>query len=102
MKTMWPLVLCAAVVGCSAQRPATEITPEQHAANVAAADEAGYRVITSGSKPLFCPKDAATGSHMKAPCMSETQFQQIFSQRQPSPATQVTNQMPGPGPGGAH
>jgi hypothetical protein len=87
---------------CSTQ-PAAPRTEAQHASNVAAAERAGYKVVTKGDRTLFCPTASATGSHMGRVCMTETDFESLLgTPRSASTSTHVTNQMPGPGPGAGH
>lgn len=88
--------------GCASQ-PARQITEAQHASNVAAAEQAGYKVVNKDDRTLFCPTASATGSHMARVCMTETEFESLLgTPRSVSSSTHVTNQMPGPGPGTGH
>ncbi|HEX4619903.1 MAG TPA: hypothetical protein VH135_09240 [Steroidobacteraceae bacterium] len=94
------LVLLA--TGCKVT-PATPRTPERHAANIAAAQTAGYRVITAADRTIFCPTAPPTGSHMGSMCLSESEWEaQLGAPQTPSPSVHVTNQSPGPGPGSGH
>ena len=94
--------LTLALVACATQ-PVTPRTPEKHAANVAAAQAAGYRVVQNGERTSFCPTLAATGSHMQASCVSESQFEQMMGlPRSQSSAAHYTNTTVGPGPNAGH
>jgi hypothetical protein len=91
------LAACAASTG----RPAR--TPEQHAANIAAAQRAGYTVETHGEYTKFCPIASATGSHMGPTCISESDFEaSLGPPRSTSSAGHYTNTPPGPGPNAGH
>jgi hypothetical protein len=103
-KSVRPFVGLIAVVvaGCAAQ-PGPQRTEATHAANVAAAERAGYRVVTKDKRTLFCPTASVTGSHMAGVCMTETDFESLLgAPRSANSSTHVTNQMPGPGPGAGH
>lgn len=90
------------VAGCAAT-PSAPRTPEQHAANIAAAQAAGYRVITAVDRTIFCPTAPPTGSHIGSMCLSESEWEvQFGAPKAPSPSVHVTNQSPGPGPGSGH
>ena len=89
-------------VGCAAHA-APQRTEATHAANVAAAERAGYRVVTKDDRTLFCPTASTTGTHMARVCMTETDFESLIGvPSSASTATHVTNQLPGPGPGAGH
>ena len=90
-----------AVTGCVTQA-AAPITPEQHAANVAAAQLAGYKVVAKGDHSVFCPTAAFTGSHMSPTCISERELQSLLGSRSTVPAATVQHELPGPGPGSGH
>ena len=95
-------LIAVIAAGCAAQ-PAAPRTEAQHAANVAAAEKAGYKVVTKDDRTLFCPTSSATGSHMGRVCMTETDFESLLgTPRSTNSSTHVTNQMPGPGPGAGH
>ena len=97
------LVLAALVAGCAAQAPAPSRTPERHAANIAAAERAGFKVVTRGDRTIFCPTASPTGSHMAPTCLTESELEaQLGLARAPSPAERVIHQSPGPGPGAGH
>ena len=74
------LVLTTIVVtltGCAAQPPTPEAAMIRHAANISAAEDAGYSVINSDKgQTLFCATRAPTGSHLVRPCLTETQWEQ--------------------------
>ena len=94
--TILPLVLLAAA--CAAQKPAVPRTAEKHAANIAAAQAAGYRVITASDRTIFCPTTPPTGSHIGSSCLSESEWEAATSAPPaPSPSVHVTNKSPGPG-----
>ena len=96
-------VAVLSVVGCASSSPARVRTPEQHAANIAAAETAGYKVIKYGDRAVFCPSDPKTGSHIGSMCLSEGEWEaQAGLPRVASPSAHVTNQVPGPGPGAGH
>lgn len=98
-------VLAAGLPGCASQTAGPARSPERHAANIAAAQRAGYRVISnpSGNRTIFCPTASPTGSHMAPTCMTESQFESLLgAPRSASPAAHITNTSPGPGPGAGH
>ena len=97
------LVLAVLVAAGCAGAPTVPRTPERHAANIAAAESAGYRVITAGDRTIFCPTGPPTGSHIGSMCLSEREWEAALAQ-QPgiSPTVHVSNQPPGPGPGAGH
>ena len=105
MTGMRILTLVVAVVfaaGC-ASTPAPPRTPERHAANIAAAETAGYKVIHYGDRAVFCPTTPPTGTHIGSMCLSEREWEaQMGTPQAPSPGVQVTNTPPGPGPGSGH
>jgi hypothetical protein len=47
----------------------------RHAANIAAATSAGYKVITKNDQTMFCPSQAPIGSHL-ATCLTEREWEQ--------------------------
>jgi len=98
-----PAVLLSLIAaGCAAQ-PAPPRTPERHAANIAAAEAAGYKVVKYGDRAIFCPTAPPTGSHIGATCLSESEWEaQTGLPKTPSPSVHVNNQSPGPGPGSGH
>lgn len=95
-------LLALVAAGCAAGPP-PQIPAARHASNVAAAEQAGYKVVNKGAGTVFCPTAAATGSHMAATCVSETQFEAMLgTPRSTNSSTHVSNQVPGPGPGTGH
>jgi hypothetical protein len=97
------LALIAVLAAGCASQPAPRITPERHAANVAAAQSGGFKIITKGDRSIFCPGAAATGTHMAPTCMTEAEFESLLGPpHSMTPAAHVTNQSPGPGPGAGH
>ena len=78
--------------------PAAPRTPERHAANVAAAQAAGYRVITAADRTIFCPSAPQTGSHIGSMCLSESEWEAQVG-APPSPSVHVTVKNPSTGPG---
>jgi len=78
-------------------------TPEQHAANIAAAEQAGFKVVVKNERTLFCPMASPTGSHVGGSCLTETDWEaQYRMSRARSTAAHTTYQSPGPGPGAGH
>jgi hypothetical protein len=100
----WVLLVIAAVfvVGCAAT-PAPR-TPERHAANIAAAERSGYKVIRYGDdRAVFCPTAPPTGTHIGSMCLSESEWEAVIGAAQaPNSTLRVTNTPPGPGPGSGH
>ncbi len=97
-----PLAL-ALLAGCTLQSTRVDRSPEQHAANVAAANQAGYKVIDKGDHFLFCPIAPPTGSHMGPSCLTEGEFESRMGLKgSASSAARISHQSPGPGPGAGH
>ena len=97
------LILVTILASCTAPAPKTPRTPERHAANLAAASQAGYRVVTNGERTTFCPIALPTGSHMAASCLSESQFESLLgAPRSMSSAAHYTNTPTGPGANAGH
>ena len=98
------IVLTATLLAaCAASAPHPARSAEQHAANIAAAQTAGYKVVTNGDRTSFCPVTSATGSHMAPTCISESQFEaSLGPARSGSSAARYTNTPPGPGPNAGH
>ena len=95
-------IIVLTVAGCAAQ-PAPQISEAQHAANVAAAERAGYKVVRKGNRTSFCPIASLTGSHMAPVCLTESEFESLLgAPRTMSSAAHFTTQPPGPGPGTGH
>jgi hypothetical protein len=91
-------IVAVTVAGCAAQPPTQEAVARRHAANIAAATGAGYKVITKNDQTMFCPSQAPTGSHLAA-CLTERQWEmeqasafnwKVFSA--PEPFTVVTRE----------
>jgi hypothetical protein len=96
-------VVVLSAAGCASSSPARVRTPEQHAANIAAAQTSGYRVIKYGDRAVFCPSTPPTGSHIGSMCLSESEWEaQTGLPKTASPSVHVTGQPPGPGPGSGH
>jgi hypothetical protein len=66
--------ICA-VVGCTTQPATKEAAARRHAANIAAAEDAGYKVISKNDQTMFCPTQAPMGSHI-AICLTESEWEQ--------------------------
>ena len=97
------VIIAVTVAGCAAQVPAPPRTAARHAANVAAAERAGYKVVSNADRSLFCPTASPTGSHMAPGCMTETQWEGLLgTPHEVSPDAHLTKQSPGPGPGSGH
>ena len=95
-------IMIVIVAGCAAQ-PAPQISGARHAANVAAAERAGYRVVLKGNRTSFCPTASPTGSHMAPVCLTETEFESLLgAPRTMSSGAHFTTQPPGPGAGTGH
>lgn len=97
------VLMAATVVGCAAHSTAPPISADRHAANIAAAEQAGYKVVSGGDRTLFCPTAPPTGSHMGPTCVTEAQFQaQLGAPRSKSSAAHFTNQSPGEAAAAGH
>ncbi len=97
------LVVAVVFAGGCASTPAPQRTPERHAANIAAAETAGYKIIHYGDRAVFCPSTPPTGSHIGSMCLSESELEaQMGLPQTPSPTMHVSNTPPGPGPGSGH
>lgn len=99
-----PLLMSVTLLaGCATHPSGPARTPEQHAANIAAAQAAGYKVVTHGERSVFCPTASPTGSHMAPTCISESQFEAALgAPRSSSTAAHYTNTPTGPGPNAGH
>jgi hypothetical protein len=77
--------IAVTLIGCATQAAAADTPALRHAANIAAAQDAGYRVISDSGRMLFCPTVAPTGSHIAA-CLTETEWEheQMWVSRGPS------------------
>ena len=97
------MIMAVIVAGCAARPPAPPITAERHAANVASAERAGYKVVSIGDRTLFCPTASPTGSHMAPSCMTETEWEaQLGGRHGMSSAARFSTQPPGPGANAGH
>ena len=97
------VIMAVTVAGCAAQPPAPPRTAARHAANIAAAEQAGYKVVSNGDRTLFCPTASPTGSHMAPDCVTETQWEaQLGTRHEVIPDAHLIKQSPGPGPGAGH
>ena len=74
MRYLLTMIIAVAVIGCATQPPAKEAAARRHAANIAAAEDAGYKVISKNDRTMFCPTAAPMGSHI-AVCLTETQWE---------------------------
>jgi hypothetical protein len=93
-------MMMVAVAGCATQASAPQISAEQHAKNVAAAEQSGYRVVAKGDRTLFCPTVAATGSHMGPTCITERDFEAMMgTPHNAVPSATIQHQSPGPAAG---
>src|SRR5215469_8682543 len=102
MRPYYLIIVALLAAGC-AGTPATPRTPERHAANIAAAQSAGYRVITAGERTIFCPTTPPTGSHIGSMCLSESEWEASLGLPPPiSPTMHETTQPPGPGTSAGH
>ena len=70
------LFLVAAMAGCATRPADPEADARRHANNLAAAEQAGYRIVVKDGQTLFCATEILTGSHILPPCVTETRFEQ--------------------------
>jgi len=75
MRYVTMIVIAATVVGCATQPATKEALARRHAANVAAAEDAGYKVTSRNGRTMFCPAGAPIGSHI-AICLTESEWEQ--------------------------
>ena len=68
--------LLFALAGCAAQPRVSDAMAQRHAANVAAAQDLGYQVISKDGQTLFCNAQAPTGSHLAPGCLTEREWEQ--------------------------
>jgi hypothetical protein len=102
MRWFW-MIMMVVVAGCAAEAPAPQISAQQHAANVAAAERAGYKIVAKGDRTLFCPTASPTGSHMGPTCITESDFEALMGTRHATvPTETLQHQLPGPGSGTGH
>jgi hypothetical protein len=62
MRYLWTAIIAVTVVGCATQPAAKETSAQRHAANIAATEHAGYRVVNHKGQTLFCATKAPTAS----------------------------------------
>ena len=90
------VVVALLAAGCASQ-PSVPRTPERHAANIAAAQAAGYRVISTSDRTIFCPTTPPTGTHIGSMCVSESEWEaQMGLPKTPSPTVHINNTSPQP------
>lgn len=71
------LIVTVTLVGCATQPNASQVTSTRHAANIAAAEKAGYRVVDAvGGQTQFCASAPAVGSHILPLCLTEAKWEQ--------------------------
>ena len=100
MRVIPCLLTLATLCACALQSTKIARSPEQHAANVTAAGQAGYKVLDKGDHFLFCPIAPPTGSHMGPACLTEGEFESRLGLRgSASSAARISHQSPGPGAG---
>lgn len=75
MRYVMLTIIAVTVVGCATQPPTPEAAARRHAANIAAAADLGYRVITNDGQTTYCPIRAPIGSHLET-CLTEPQWEQ--------------------------
>lgn len=68
-------VIAVTVAGCAAQLPTQKAAAREHAANIAAAKDAGYTVVPKNGQTMFCPTHAPIGSHLTT-CLTEREWRQ--------------------------
>ncbi len=66
--------IAVTLIGCATPAAATDAAALRHAANIAEAQDAGYRVVSDSGRTLFCPTVPPTGSHIAA-CLTETEWE---------------------------
>lgn len=64
------------LAGCAAGPTSPEAGARRHADNLAAAREAGYRVVVKSGQTMYCTTQAPTGSHVAPGCLTERQWEQ--------------------------
>ena len=75
MRQLSIIIIAATAAGCATQPATREATARQHAANIAAAEEADYKVVNRNGATMFCPTRAPIGSHV-AICLTESEWEQ--------------------------
>jgi len=71
-----PLIVALMLAGCAAQLTPPEAAARKSAANIAAAEAAGYRVVVQAGRTMFCSSQPLTGSHVAPGCLTERQWEQ--------------------------
>lgn len=75
MRYFMMVIIAVAAAGCATQPPSKEaVEARGHAANIAAAADAGYKVIAKNDQTMFCPIQAPIGSHI-ATCLTEHEWE---------------------------
>lgn len=75
MRYLLMMTIAVTVVGCATQPATKEAAARRHAANIAAAEDAGCKVISKNGQTMFCPTQARMGSHI-AVCLTESEWEQ--------------------------
>jgi hypothetical protein len=91
------LMMALTLAGCAAHPTSSQRIAERHAANVDAAQKAGYQVINSrDGSTLFCAPAAETGSHIAPECLNEAAWErkQIYMASGPSTSAQDVSGRP--------
>lgn len=68
-------MVAVTVAGCATQPLTQEAAARRHAANIAAAKDAGYTVVAKNDRTMFCPPQPPIGSHL-ATCLTEREWEQ--------------------------
>ena len=74
MRYLMMTIIAVTVAGCATQPPTREAAARRHAANVAAARDAGYMVVARNDRTMFCPTQAPIGSHLMT-CLTEREWE---------------------------
>ena len=75
MRYFMMTIIAVTAAGCATQSPPQEAAARRHAANIAAAQEAGYAVVARNDRTMFCPTHAPIGSHLMT-CLTEREWEQ--------------------------
>ena len=75
MRYLMMTIIAVTVAGCATQPPTQEAAARRHAANIAAAKDAGYTVVARNDRTMFCPTQAPIGSHLTT-CLTEREWEQ--------------------------
>lgn len=75
MRYLVMTIIAVTLAGCATQPQTQEAAARRHAANLAAAADAGYKVITKNDQTMYCPSQAPIGSHL-ATCLTEPEWEQ--------------------------